>query len=54
MVFVFKAPTDHKSILAQIIAWNQTGNKPLPELILTKFNDVTMSQSYQVTAKKIQ
>ena len=32
-----KGSIDNKSILVQIIAWCQTGDKPLPEPILTQF-----------------
>ena len=35
--FVPKGPIDNKSALVQVMAWRQTGNKPLPELMLAQF-----------------
>ena len=37
--FVPKAPIDYKSALVQVMAWNRTGEKPLPESMLTQFTD---------------
>ena len=37
--FVPKGPIDYKSALVQVMAWHRTGEKPLPELMLTKFTD---------------
>ena len=37
--FVPKCPIDNKSALVQVIAWCQTGNKPLPEPMLTQLNN---------------
>ena len=31
-----KGPFDNKSALVQVIAWRHTGNKPLPEPMLTQ------------------
>ena len=28
---------DNKSVLVQVMAWRQTGDKPLPEPMLTQF-----------------
>ena len=33
--FVSKSPIDSKSALVQVMAWYRTGDKPLPELMLT-------------------
>ena len=33
--FVPKGPIDNKPALLQVMAWRQTGDKPLPELMLT-------------------
>ena len=38
--FVSKGPIE--STLIQIMAWRRTGDKPLPEPILTQFNDAYM------------
>ena len=40
--FVPKGPIDDDSALVQVMAWHQTGNKSLPEPMLTKFNDSYM------------
>ena len=33
--FVPRGPIENKSTLVQVMAWCQTGTKPLPELMLT-------------------
>ena len=40
--FVPKGPIDNKPALVQVMAWRQTGDKPLPEPMLTQFTDVHM------------
>ena len=37
-----KGPIDNDSALVQVMAWHQTGNKSLPEPMLTKFTDAYM------------
>ena len=37
--FVPKGPSDNKSSLVQVKAWQQTGDKPLPEPMLTQFTN---------------
>ena len=37
--FVPTGPIDYKPALVQVMAWLQTGDKPLPEPILTQFTD---------------
>ena len=37
--FVARSPIDNKPALVQVMAWHQTGDKPLPELMMTQFND---------------
>ena len=37
--FVPKGPIENKWALVQVMAWYQTGDKPLPEVILTQFTD---------------
>ena len=34
-----KGPIDYKSALVQVMAWHRTGEKPLPESMLTQFTD---------------
>ena len=34
-----RSPFDNKSALVQVMAWRQTGNKPLPEPMMTQFID---------------
>ena len=37
--FVPKGPIGYKSVLVQVMAWHRTGEKPLPESMLTQFTD---------------
>ena len=40
--FVPKSPIDNKSALVQVMAWHRTGDKPLPEPMMTQFTDAYM------------
>ena len=40
--FVPKDPIHNKSALVQVMAWHNTGDKPLPEPMLTQFTDAYM------------
>ena len=40
--FVLGSPIDNKPVLVQVMAWCRTGNKPLPEPMLTQFTDAYM------------
>ena len=40
--FVPKGPIENKSALVQVMAWRQTGDKPLPEPMPTQFTDAYM------------
>ena len=40
--FVPRDPINKKSALVQVMAWRQTGDKPLPEKMMTQFTDVYM------------
>ena len=40
--YVPKGPVDNKSALVQAVACRQTGDKPLPEPMLTQFIDAYM------------
>ena len=40
--FVPKGPIDDKSALVQVMAWRRTGDKSLPETMLTQFTDAYM------------
>ena len=42
---VHKGPIDNKSALVQVMAWHQTGDKPLPEAIMTRFTDAYIQHS---------
>ena len=42
--FVSKRLIDNRSALVQVMAWHQTGAKPLPEPMLTQFNDAYLCQ----------
>ena len=37
--FIPRGPIDNKSALVQVMAWDRTSNKPLPEPMLTQFTD---------------
>ena len=37
--FVPRSLIDNKSALVQVMAWRRTGDKPLPEPMLTHFTD---------------
>ena len=40
--FVPKGAVDNKAALGQVAAWRWTGNKPLPEPMMTQFIDAYM------------
>ena len=40
--FVPRYLNDNKAALVQVIAWRWTGDKPLPEPMLTQFTDAYM------------
>ena len=40
--FVLRDSNDNKSALVQVMAWRRTGDKPLPEQMLTKCPDAYM------------
>ena len=40
--FVPKGPIDNKAALVQVLACRQTGDKPLPEPMVTHFTDAYM------------
>ena len=37
--FIPKGPIDYKLALVQVVTWHRTGEKPLPESMLTQFTD---------------
>ena len=43
--FVPKGPIDNFAALVQVIDWHHTGDKPLPEPMLTQFCDVFMQHN---------
>ena len=46
--YVSKSPLDNKAALAQVMTWHQTGDKPLPELIITHIYTVISMTVYGV------
>ena len=40
--FVSMSPIDNKPAYLQVMAWRRTGDKPLPETMLTQFTDAYM------------
>ena len=37
-----RSPIDHKSALVRVMAWRRTGDKSLPEPMMTQFTDASM------------
>ena len=37
------APIDNSSSMAEVMAWHQAGDKPLPQAMMVKFCDVTLA-----------
>ena len=37
-----RSSIDSKAVLVQVMTWRRTGNKPLPELMMTQFTDAYM------------
>ena len=42
MKYAPRGLVDNDPALVQVMAWRRTGDKPLPEPMITKFNDVYM------------
>ena len=40
--FVPRSPVDNKPALVQVMAWRRTGDKPLPEPMITQFTGAYM------------
>ena len=40
--YVSMSPVENKPALVQVMAWSRTGNKPLPEPMLTPFTGTYM------------
>ena len=40
--YVPKSPIENKPALVQVMAWRRTGDKPLPEPMMTQFTDAYM------------
>ena len=40
--FVVKGSIDNNPALVQVMAWRRTGDKPLPEAMMTQFTDAYM------------
>ena len=40
--YVLKSPIDNKAALIQVMAWRRTGDKTLPEPMMTQFIDAYM------------
>ena len=40
--FIPRSPINNKPALVQVMAWRQTGDKPLSEPMLTQFTDAYM------------
>ena len=51
-IFVLCGPIDNKPASVQVMAWHQTGDKPLPEPLMTKFSEAYMPQYASLTKAK--
>ena len=40
--FIPRCPTDNKPALVKVMAWHQTGDKPLPKPVMAQFIDAYM------------
>ena len=49
--FVPKGPIDNKSALVQVMAWCQTGNKPLPGPLLAQFTSTYVRHWGEIVKK---
>ena len=47
MEFIPGGPIDHRSALVQVMAWRQTGTKPLPEPMMTQFTKENTKEEIQ-------
>ena len=47
--FVPRGPIDNKPALVQVMAWRWTGDKPLPEPMLTLFTDANMRHKEELS-----
>ena len=52
--FDLKGPNDNKSALVQVMAWRRTDNKPLPEPMLTQFNNAYMQHKGELSLSPLQ
>ena len=44
-----KGTFDNKPALVQVMAWRRTGDKPLPEIVLTQFTDAHMRHQWEMS-----
>ena len=49
LMFVPRSPIDNKPALVQVMAWRRTGDKPLPEPMMTQFNDAYIRHKGEMT-----
>ena len=52
--YISNCPIDNKAALVQVMAWHQTGTKPLPESVLTRFKDAILHHQTSVRQIKTQ
>ena len=51
--FFPRSPIDNKPALVLIMAWRRTGDKPLPEPMLTQFTDAYMRHYGEMSYTKV-
>ena len=50
---VLKVAIDRKTVVVQVMACRQTGDKPLPEPLMTKLTDACMRQQWPILLRKL-
>ena len=47
--FLPRSPVDNKPLFVQVLAWRRTGDKPLPQSMLTQLTDAYMRHLGEVS-----
>ena len=50
---VSKGPIGNDSVLVQVMAWHQIGDKPFPELVLIQFTEAYMRSSWELSSHNL-
>ena len=49
LMFVANGPINNKSALVQVMAWRRTGDKPLPEPVLTQISNAYIRHQWEMS-----